>query len=319
MGDVKHTIRIASTRSGLSAHVIRVWEKRYVGIQPDRTQTNRRLYSEEDIEKLRLLKQATDLGCRIAHIAHLDIPALVDLLAKVRCDQPDATNGNGIQLVSDLPDKWSAENAVTLLMRHTRDLDQEGFHRSLSEATVRLGYQGMLCDVVAPLTRLIGQSWEKGQMTIPQEHAASAALKSFLFSTIKPFGNASAAPKILIATPSDQLHEIGAVMVTAMAASLGWKTYFIGSSVPALEIAAAAKQKSVHAIALSLVYPHGDPQVVKDLEDLRASLPEGFPVLVGGQAQGSYAKALKSIRAIRCQTLPELQQSLRTLQSSLSA
>ena len=177
----------------------------------------------------------------------------------------------------------------------------------------------MLCDVVAPLTRLIGQSWEKGQMTIPQEHAASAALKSFLFSTIKPFGNASAAPKILIATPSDQLHEIGAVMVTAMAASLGWKTYFIGSSVPAHEIAAAAKQKSVHAIALSLVYPHGDPQVVKDLEDLRASLPEGFPVLVGGQAQESYAKALKSIRAIRCQTLPELQQSLRTLQSSLSA
>ncbi|MAN29709.1 MAG: hypothetical protein CMI65_00875, partial [Pedosphaera sp.] len=120
MGDVKHTIRIASTRSGLSAHVIRVWEKRYVGIQPDRTQTNRRLYSEEDIEKLRLLKQATDLGCRIAHIAHLDIPALVDLLAKVRRDQPDATNGNGIQLVSDLPDTWSADNAVIQLVRHTR-------------------------------------------------------------------------------------------------------------------------------------------------------------------------------------------------------
>ncbi len=317
MGDLKHTINIAATRSGLSAHVIRVWEKRYTGIKPSRTSSNRRLYSESDIEKLRLLKQATDLGCRIAHVAHLEVSELASLIARVHQDQspegsqPQAMEGQASSQIS------SADQAIDQILQAILLLEQERIEQLLEKSMVEFGHQGMLCQVLAPLTRRMGEAWAAGRLTIPQEHAASATIKSFLFSRLRSFGNAAAAPRLLVATPSDQHHEIGAIMVASLAANLGWKPVYIGASVPAQEIASAAMQQSVHALALSLVYPHGDEQVIVDLESLRKALPDSIPILVGGQALSSYRQILGQIGAICCQSLGELQQSLRTLQSTV--
>ena len=77
----KHSIQVVSRLSGLSPHVIRVWEKRYGAVTPVRTGTNRRLYSEEEIQRLRLLSRATAAGHRIGVIAHLGIRDLERLVA----------------------------------------------------------------------------------------------------------------------------------------------------------------------------------------------------------------------------------------------
>jgi MerR family transcriptional regulator, light-induced transcriptional regulator len=70
----KYPIKVVSQMTGLSVHVIRAWEKRYNVVEPDRTETNRRLYSEEDIEKLKLLNDALHLGHHIGGIANLSLP-----------------------------------------------------------------------------------------------------------------------------------------------------------------------------------------------------------------------------------------------------
>ena len=82
-------IKIVAQRTGLSVHAIRVWEKRYQIVTPFRTETNRRLYSEEDIERLRLLNLATKSGYSISSVADLDHKALRDLLGRGGVDAPE--------------------------------------------------------------------------------------------------------------------------------------------------------------------------------------------------------------------------------------
>ena len=72
-------MKLVARRTGLSAHVIRVWERRYGAVTPVRTGTNRRLYTEEDIERLSLLRRLTEAGHNIGNVAALPLPRLREL------------------------------------------------------------------------------------------------------------------------------------------------------------------------------------------------------------------------------------------------
>ncbi len=80
--DYKYPIKVVSQMTGLSVHVIRAWEKRYNVVEPERTNTNRRLYSEEDIEKLKLLNNVLHEGHSIGGVANLSLNELKNLLSE---------------------------------------------------------------------------------------------------------------------------------------------------------------------------------------------------------------------------------------------
>jgi hypothetical protein len=94
-----------------------------------------------------------------------------------------------------------------------------------------------------------------------------------LGNAAKPFGATDQAPILVVATPGGQVHELGALLVGTTAANLGWQVTYLGASLPAAEIAGAARQKGARAVALSLVYPEDDPQLASELAPLRESLP----------------------------------------------
>ena len=80
MTEPLHPIQVVVARTGLTAHVIRVWEKRYGAVTPQRTETNRRLYSEDQIERLSLLRRLSETGHGIGFIAKLPTERLEKLL-----------------------------------------------------------------------------------------------------------------------------------------------------------------------------------------------------------------------------------------------
>jgi methylmalonyl-CoA mutase cobalamin-binding subunit len=121
----------------------------------------------------------------------------------------------------------------------------------------------------------------------------------------------SEGPTIVVGTPQGHIHEIGALLASATAGDLGWNTVYLGPNLPAEEIAAAALQSRASAVALSLVYPSGDPETVKQLALLRELLGPDLPILVGGRAAGSYTETIASIRALETSNLPTLQRVLR--------
>ncbi|HTI70019.1 MAG TPA: cobalamin-dependent protein, partial [Candidatus Limnocylindria bacterium] len=118
------------------------------------------------------------------------------------------------------------------------------------------------------------------------------------------------APVLVVATPAGQVHELGALLAAAAAANLGWHVTYLGASLPAAEIAGAARQSRARAVALSLVYPEDDPRMEGELTRLRESLPPAVTLLVGGRAAPAYRNTLKRIGAVQINDLARFGEAL---------
>ena len=305
MTDAHQAIKIVAQRTGLSAHVIRIWEKRYGAVEPERTGTNRRLYSDEQIERLSLLREITQHGHSIGHVAKLSTEKLRELAS-----QSSVADGRSIKLgVSSGDTPTFLEGCLAAVMT----LDSPALEHELKRAATKLGAQGLLQRVVAPLAQRLGELWRDGTITAAHEHFATAAIRTFLGHAAKPYPGAANSPVLIVATPAGQIHELGALLVVAAAANLGWHVTYLGTSLPAAEIAGAARQNQARAVALSVVYPEDDPLLEGELTQLRESLPAEVTLLVGGRAMPAYRDVLETIGALQVNDLDHLFSTLETL------
>ena len=311
MKESHHSLRVVTQRTGLSTHVVRVWEKRYGAVKPMRTSTNRRVYSDAEIERLTLLRLATVAGHGIGAIANLPLERLKVLVAKA---EPSGLAQSVAGKPLSLPETFQ-ESCLTAV----KQMDARRFEEALQRALIALGHQGLLRQVVAPLSQTIGELWRSGEVTAAHEHFLSASLKIFLGQMAKQFATSENAPGIIVATPAGQLHELGALMANMAAAHLGWRTIYLGTSLPAAEIAGAAAQNRVSAVALSLVYPEDDPNLPEELVNLRRFLPQQIQIITGGRAAMAYSETLVRIGAIQTGNLDEFCEQLDALRKPIRA
>lgn len=310
MSELTHSIKVAAQRSGLTPHVIRVWERRYGAVQPERTGTNRRSYSDVDIERLRLLRHATAAGHSIGRIAKATTDALRELVASAKGENIQTDSRSSTPALESFQDQ-----AMTAI----RALDSSGLDEILVRASVALGNQGLLQRLIVPLAHEVGERWQSGDITAAHEHFASAVIRSFLANSAKPFAVASGAPNLVVGTPAGQLHELGAIIVSAAAQSLGWNVTYLGVGLPAAELAGAAIQNRSRAVALSIVYPEDDPNLPLELTQLRRFLPADTRIIAGGRAAPSYRQVLTQIGALQLDTLDRLYPVLESLRSARAA
>jgi DNA-binding transcriptional MerR regulator/methylmalonyl-CoA mutase cobalamin-binding subunit len=298
MIEAHQSIRAVSRRTGLSPHVIRIWERRYGAVEPDRTDTNRRRYSDADIERLGLLRELTQAGHTIGAVAQLPTGRLRQLAAE------RGTPDHGSRLKNAR--RPTAAVLTDKCLAAVQTLDARELERLLKRASISLGTQGVLQRVIAPLVQTIGDRWQDGSITAAHEHFATAVIRVFLGNATNAFAATEPAPILVVATPSGQLHELGALLAGAAAANLGWRVTYLGASLPAAEIAGAARSNRARAVALSVVYPEDDPRLESELIRLRDALPRDVAVLVGGRAAPAYRKALDRIGARQLDTLDDL-------------
>ena len=310
MTEAHHAIKAVVRRTGLTAHVIRIWEKRYQAVKPERTGTNRRLYSEEQIERLSLLRAITRAGHNIGPVAKLPTEKLRKLAAEA-----ETTDGCILRATTDATGKSSILDECIAAVE---TLDSRALEDALKRGATELGAQGLLQRVIAPLAQTIGELWRDGSITAAHEHFASAVIRIFLGHAAKPFAGPESAPVLIVATPAGQIHELGALIVSAAAGNLGWHVTYLGASLPAAEIAGAARQNRARAVALSLVYPEDDPRLEGEMIRLHESLPTEVTLLVGGRAMPAYREALDKIGATQikdlahfCSALDELRKPQR--------
>jgi methylmalonyl-CoA mutase cobalamin-binding domain/chain len=306
MSQPHHTIQSVSRRTGLSPHVIRIWEKRYGAVKPNRTDSNRRLYSETEIKRLQRLRRATEAGHSIGTIALLEDARLEELSS--HAPEPQK------KIPAPRQNK-TTEEFIRQCITATQQLDAVAFEETLHHASVSLGQHGLVEQVIGPVAEAIGDLWRDGTITAAHEHFASAAIRVFLGHAARPFALPANAPQLVVATPAGQLHELGAVMVAATATDLGWRVMYLGTSLPAAEIAGASTQHQVRAVALSIVYPDDDEQLPEELHKLRRYLPSDVKIIIGGRAAASYDEAIKRIGATHSGNLTEFCDQLNSLRT----
>ncbi len=298
-----YPIAIAARRSGLSQHVIRAWEKRYGAIEPTRSDTQRRLYSDDEIERLQLLRRATLCGHRIGNIATLPTDDLRKLAIADTSQNPPA---------APLPD--TADTMKTACMEAIQRLDSAGLDRILQTGLTSLGRGPLMQRVLIPLITEIGEKWEHGTIRVAHEHCATSVIRTVLGNFVHAHSATSNAPVLIATTPTGQLHELGALIAGSVAADRGWKVIYLGASLPPEEIAGAFRLSNADALALSIIYPADDPALPQHLRAVRRLLAEA-PIIAGGNSAASYAATLSEIGATICTNIPELTHALDAIRT----
>lgn len=300
----RHPIRVVSIRTGLTSHVIRVWEKRYNAVRPYRTPTNRRLYSDDDIARLSLLQRAIDGGRSIGQVASLPT---TELKALVNDDHAVTIPAHGPSV-----GLTSLESALDDARRQIQEMNAGGLRDSLTRAAVSLSRASLLEDLVAPLLEEIGNGWREGDLRIAHEHMASAVLRTFLGEMIAS-ANGTGGRLLLVTTPASTHHELGALMAAVAATLEGWRVCYLGPNLPAHEIAATAIRQRAHAVALSVIHISEPGCILDELRGLREMLPN-MPLFVGGAAANRLESALGPQQVMIVDGLRQFRERLNTLQ-----
>ena len=322
----RHPIGVVEARTGLPQDVIRVWERRYGAVEPDRGSGGQRLYTDEDIQRLTLLEAATRAGRRIGSIATLPIDELEQMVrddaAAIDARRAAMGRAGGATLGMTLPDHSltaEAESIVSDSLALARALDPERLDAWLRRAAARLGIPVFIEMIAAPVLRRVGDEWHAGRLSPAQEHVASTVMRDIIANAMRTMsanslramaaGNGSGG-RLLVATPAGERHEIGAALAGATAAAEGWIVIYLGADLPADEIVRAAVSADVSMVALSVVYGAEPEQLVEELRTLRSKLSKRVPIVVGGAGIAPIREELIDMGIVVADTLGELRAKL---------
>ncbi|MDT8323035.1 MAG: MerR family transcriptional regulator [Bacteroidota bacterium] len=298
MQDAKYVIKVASRLSGLSPYVIRAWEKRYGVVHPERTDSNRRMYSNEEVEHLRLLRKLTEAGYPIGSIAGMTTDALRLLL--------EGEEGRGREAAGAADTESAPQRLRAQLLEHAKKLDGTGMERLLVEGSVLFSHRVLLEEVVIPFVEDVGRGWKDGSLRIAHEHVATAAVRNLLTNLLYDAQPTADAPSLIVSTPQGQAHELGALIGANIAVMSGWDVTWLGPDLPAEEIAASAREIAAVAVLLSIVYPPDDPRIHVELANLADMLLPGVSIVVGGRSAPGYRDTIDRIDGCLLESMDHL-------------
>jgi len=298
---VDFPIGFVSLATGLSAHVIRAWERRYQAVVPRRSAAGRRLYSQADIERFILLKSAVDLGHGISHVAGLDRDGLADLTERVYDIQAPPSKK------TPRPQPDGAHPYVDACLQAIETLDANALHQGLQQAALALGRQVAIVAVITPVMAQVGRRWSAGTLRVVHEHLASRVIQSHLCRLLdSPVSTApSKRPRIIVGTPAGQWCQLGALAAAVTARDHGWEPVFLGPDLPAEEIAAACSILDPQMVALSITCRTEDAFLQDELRHLATLLPGRCPLVVGGRAGERYRPDIEAAGGSLCSTTDE--------------
>lgn len=218
-----------SRRAGVSPELLRAWERRYELIRPTRSPGGLRLYSLEDLEKVRLMSRHIADGVAAREAAALASRATPRGEAGAAPDEGAATGA-----------AFDPDRARSDLGRRIEEFDEPGAQAVIDELLAVATVDALLSEVVVPFLHDVGDRWERGELTVAQEHFASNLLRGRLLGLARGWGRGHG-PRALLACPPGERHDLGLIAFGLALRARGWRIDFLGSDTPAESILGAAR------------------------------------------------------------------------------
>jgi DNA-binding transcriptional MerR regulator len=241
-------------QTGLTPEVLRIWERRYGVLQPGRSSGGFRLYSEDDIARVERMRELLDRGVSASEAARVVAAAA------------SRTAAGPVDLTAVRHELLSA----------ILTFDEQAVHAMLDGLLDERGVESVLRDVLLPVLAEIGSGWQRGDVSVAQEHFGSQLLRGRLFALARGWSR-GIGPRALLACPPGELHDLGLIAFGVALNRLGWRIAFLGPDTPLETLASAAQAVSPSAIVLARAWRDHELEVAPLRE-----LGTRFPIALGG-------------------------------------
>ncbi len=216
MKDARYSIKDLENLSGIKAHTLRIWEKRYGILRPERTDTNIRFYSDSDLKKLLNVSLLNKHGYKISLLSTMNNKDLNNTVLSVT--QNDSTT----------------DNHLDILLAAMIELDEQKFEKIINNAIIHFGFEETVIRVIHPMFEKVGILWQTGSVNPAQEHFVSNLIRQKILVAIDgiiPVFNTEA-KSFLLFLPEGEWHELGLLFYAYFIKKAGHKVIYLGQSLP---------------------------------------------------------------------------------------
>lgn len=277
---VTYPIRAVARLTGVPIDTLRAWERRYAAVTPERD-GRERVYSDDDVARLRLLNRAVQSGHAIGRASTLSNAQLTRLLDTHTTAEVAGAAGHAAPGVD-----------TAVLTRALATLDSAAVDAEFSRLAATVPPVTLVRDVLMPTIRTSGEDWMAQPGRIAQEHMMSAAMRHLMGTFLRLYARPRGATRLLFATPAGDRHELGLLGAAVLAASAGVDVSYVGPDLPAGEIVAALSASRATVLVLGITLDSRAAERLRDITALGRQLPAAVELWAGGAAAASFAKEL---------------------------
>ena len=265
-------IRVASKLTGLGIDTLRAWERRYRAVTPVRDDRGR-MYTDADIARLRLLRDAVEHGHTIGRLAGLNDGALRRLAAA----------GNDATAAFAVAPARRTSIGTAALSAAMQTYDAAAIDRQVSRLASILPPLELLRDILMPVLAQVGDDWHRGRAGIAHEHLISSTLRNILGSFVRLSVHPEVSTRLLFATPAGERHEMGTLGAAMLAASSGLGVAYLGPDLPARDIVQSVRPAGAHVLVLGLTATSAGKSKERELRTIVRDLPKEVELWAGGR------------------------------------
>ncbi|MDR4987587.1 MAG: MerR family transcriptional regulator [Bacteroidales bacterium] len=280
---INYSINELEKLTGIKAHTIRMWEKRYHVFSPQRTETNIRYYNDDDLKKLLNISTLNRHGIKISKIATMNEETIREKVM----DLSGAT-GNNESLINNL--------IVSMI-----EFSEESFEHILNSSILKLGFERTVTEVLYPFLEKIGVLWQTGSVNPAQEHFITNLIRQKLIIAID--GQAAKtradAKTFLLFLPEQEFHELGLLFYTFLLKKNGHRVVYLGQSVPFEDLQEVVKVRNSDYLFTYFVAALRQEDIPAYLRQLSTAFPKKTIFITGIQVQYTTLELPENIVVIK--------------------
>jgi DNA-binding transcriptional MerR regulator len=269
----EYKIKDLEVLTGIKAHTIRIWEKRYGILIPERTDTKIRLYSDEELTLLLNVALLNNSGVKISRIADLSRDQIKDKVWEIK--------GSNVK-----------DNSIELMLLALLDIDECQFKNVLEELIASIGIERMFSEKLIPFLDRIGVMWLVGSITTAQEHFISNLIRQKLISELDKLPvPQSKTDNVLLFLPEHEWHEISLLYYHYVLRRNGRNTFYLGQSLPYDALLESVEKLKPSALVTSWLTAVDQKFIVTYFDRLQQDVPN-IPIYSGGYQMKEYGRLL---------------------------
>jgi MerR family transcriptional regulator, light-induced transcriptional regulator len=243
--DPLYNMKAMEQQTNISAATLRAWERRYGLVEPKRTASGYRLYSDRDVALLRWVRRQMSDGLTISRVVAI-IESFKSSEEPIWIDTDDSAPSPFSQDVPMPPGDF-----VLPLYQSLISLDTEKADEIIEKAFAMYTMTTVCVDLMVPTLVEIGEAMHNGVISISTEHFASAYLRGRLYGLFRIYPHHPEMPMIMIGCAPSEQHEIGALIFALILRQHGYNVIYLGQDVPVDDIVRTALQERPVMVCMS--------------------------------------------------------------------